>query len=162
LKVGSRSMVNKIETIVIKHAREAYVSQEYLNQNWEAWGFFSCPDYATALMRKDVITKIGGYNIACDKYRIEDYDMWCRLIEANYEIMNTTEFLYKCRWDPKNYYKRRKLAHLLGYAKYKFHWSKRLGFGIDGYIHAFLVLIKAFVPTQIKKRYHRMKLNKND
>jgi arginine deiminase len=45
LKVGSRSMVNKIETIVIKHAREAYVSQEYLNQNWEAWGFFSCPDY---------------------------------------------------------------------------------------------------------------------
>lgn len=118
--------------------------------------------HATAIMRKEVITKIGGYNTACDKYRIEDYDMWCRLVEANYEIMNTTEVLYKCRWDQKDYYKRRKLTHLLGYAKYKFYWSKRLGFGINGYLHAFLVLIKAFVPTQIKKRYHRMKLNRND
>lgn len=49
MKVGSRSMVNKIETIVIKHAREAYVSQEYLNQNWEAWGFFLAPTMTNAL-----------------------------------------------------------------------------------------------------------------
>jgi arginine deiminase len=45
MEVGSRSMVDKIQTIVIKHAREAYVSQEYLNENWQKWGFFSCPDY---------------------------------------------------------------------------------------------------------------------
>lgn len=45
MKTGSQSMVDKIQTVVIKHAREAYVSQEYLEKNWRKWGFFSCPDY---------------------------------------------------------------------------------------------------------------------
>lgn len=45
MNVGSQSMVDKIQTVVIKHAREAYVSQSYLEVNWKNWGFFSCPDY---------------------------------------------------------------------------------------------------------------------
>ena len=45
MEVGCQSMVDKIQTVVIKHARDAYVSQEYLDRNWEKWGFFACPDY---------------------------------------------------------------------------------------------------------------------
>ncbi len=45
MEVGSQSMVNKTQSIIIKHARDAYISQEYLEQNWKEWGFFECPNF---------------------------------------------------------------------------------------------------------------------
>lgn len=116
--------------------------------------------HATTIMNRDVIEKVGLYNTGADKFRVEDYDLWCRLAEAGYKIMNIEDCLYKCRWDREEYYKRRKLKHLVGYAKYKFYWSKRFGFGFKGYLHSTFVLFKAIVPSFIKKRYHNLKLKR--
>lgn len=58
MKVGSQSMVNSIQSIILKHARDAYISQEYLEENWEKWGFFSCPDYEKCVKEYDEFEKI--------------------------------------------------------------------------------------------------------
>ncbi|MCK9217450.1 MAG: arginine deiminase family protein [Firmicutes bacterium] len=58
MSVGSQSMVDKIQTVVIKHARDAYISQEYLEDNWKKWGFFSCPDYEKCVKEYNEFEKI--------------------------------------------------------------------------------------------------------
>lgn len=170
------SVENRIEKLVQSlEERPEYAvlgSGMILFDNYEEWGvttpiefpnreqIFKGPAvaHATTIMNRKVIEEIGLYNTLADKYRVEDYDLWCRLAEAGYKIMNTNDCLYKCRWDREEYYKRRKLKHLMGYARYKFYWNKRLGFGFKGYLHSTFVVLKAIAPSFIKKKYHRLKL----
>lgn len=116
--------------------------------------------HATTIMNASIIKKIGGYNSECDKYHAEDYDLWCRLVEADQSIMSTPDLLYKCRWDKVEYYKRRKVAYLIGYANLKFYWSKRFKMGFPGLLHCSITYVKAIIPSGIKKMYHQARLKK--
>lgn len=49
MQYGCQSMVGKIESILLKRPQQAFISQEHLNQNWEAFKYFGCPDYETVL-----------------------------------------------------------------------------------------------------------------
>ena len=49
MEYGCQSMVGKIQSILIKRPEQAFISQEHLNQNWEAFRYFGCPDYETVL-----------------------------------------------------------------------------------------------------------------
>lgn len=170
------SKENRIERLVYhisKDAEYAVIGSTMIlfndQRNWGQTSAIEYPDkldifkgpavsHATVIMKKSIIEKVGAYNPDMDQYRIEDYDLWCRLAESNYKIKNIDEALYLCRWDHKDYYKRRKLKHLLGLAKHKFYWGKRFDFGIKGYTHAQLVLLKGLTPSFIKKIYHKHKL----
>ncbi|MFC7395015.1 dimethylarginine dimethylaminohydrolase family protein [Scopulibacillus cellulosilyticus] len=46
---GCQSMAGKIESILIKHPRDAFISQEHLEQHWKAYNYVSCPDYEKAI-----------------------------------------------------------------------------------------------------------------
>ncbi|MBT4287335.1 MAG: amidinotransferase [Deltaproteobacteria bacterium] len=49
MKYGSQSMVNKVDSILIKHPRDAFISQEHLNQNWQSYKYEGCPDFDNAV-----------------------------------------------------------------------------------------------------------------
>lgn len=49
MKYGSQSMVGKLESVFIKRPSEAFISQDHLAQNWAAYNYTSCPDYAEAV-----------------------------------------------------------------------------------------------------------------
>lgn len=49
MKYGCQSMVGKIDTIIIKHPEEAFISQENLDQKWKPFNYVSCPDYEKSL-----------------------------------------------------------------------------------------------------------------
>ena len=49
MNYGCQSMVGKIESILIKHPKQAFISQENLEKTWETYNFFGCPDYAKVL-----------------------------------------------------------------------------------------------------------------
>lgn len=49
MRYGCQSMVGKIDTIIIKHPEEAFISQENLNQKWKPFNYVSCPDYEKSL-----------------------------------------------------------------------------------------------------------------
>ena len=42
-------MVSPIKTIMLKHPREAFVSQAYLEEVWQEFGYSSCPDFNKAM-----------------------------------------------------------------------------------------------------------------
>lgn len=48
MNYGCQSMVQKIDTILIKRPEAAYISQENLNENWKAFQYFGCPDFEEA------------------------------------------------------------------------------------------------------------------
>lgn len=58
MKYGCQSMVGKIESILIKHPKEAFVSQENLDKTWEEYKFFGCPDYEKVLEEYGAFEKI--------------------------------------------------------------------------------------------------------
>ena len=58
MKFGCQSMVGKIESILLKRPQQAFISQEHLNQNWEAFKYFGCPDYEKVLKEYDAFETI--------------------------------------------------------------------------------------------------------
>ena len=55
MNYGCQSMVKKIDTIMIKRPENAFVSQENLNENWEKFKYFGCPDYEKVLKELSLI-----------------------------------------------------------------------------------------------------------
>lgn len=59
------------------------------------YSYWTCPiAHPTVMFRKSNILKLGGYKFG---YYGEDYDLWLRLIEANYKINNLSEILVDYR-----------------------------------------------------------------
>lgn len=46
---GCQSMVNKIQSVLIKRPSEAFISQENLNNSYEKFRYFGCPDYEKSI-----------------------------------------------------------------------------------------------------------------
>ena len=63
MNYGCQSMVKKIDTILIKRPEAAFVSQENLNENWEKFKYFGCPDYEKVLKEYEVFEKIIKDNV---------------------------------------------------------------------------------------------------
>lgn len=49
MKFGCQSMVGRIERVLVKHARDAFISPETLSAQWEGLNYSGCPDYDKAL-----------------------------------------------------------------------------------------------------------------
>lgn len=49
MNYGCQSMIKTIESILIKHPKEAFISQEHLNKNYEDFNYIGCPDYEKVL-----------------------------------------------------------------------------------------------------------------
>lgn len=69
---GCQSMVGKIESILIKRPSEAFISQEHLNQNYEKFCYFGCPDYEKAVSEYEKFKKIIKDNVENVYYLPQD------------------------------------------------------------------------------------------
>lgn len=49
MNYGCQSMVGKIDRIMIKHPKDAFISQQNLNKNYEKYNYISCPSYKEVL-----------------------------------------------------------------------------------------------------------------
>jgi len=49
MKFGSQSEVGKIQKILIKHPKDAFISQKNVDAQWRKLNYSSCPDYNKAL-----------------------------------------------------------------------------------------------------------------
>jgi len=58
MNYGCQSMTGKIQSILIKRPEQAFISQENLNETWEAFNYFGCPDYEEVLREYDAFEKI--------------------------------------------------------------------------------------------------------
>lgn len=72
MQYGCQSMVGKVEAILIKRPEQAFISQENLNQTWEAFRYFGCPDYQKVLEEYDAFEKIIKDNVENVYYLPQD------------------------------------------------------------------------------------------
>lgn len=49
MRVGCRSEVAPLQTVVLKHACDAFRSADHLGRQWKALGYTACPDFAAAV-----------------------------------------------------------------------------------------------------------------
>ncbi|MGB7061270.1 MAG: arginine deiminase family protein [Candidatus Zixiibacteriota bacterium] len=49
MKLGGQSEVGKIQKILIKHPKDAFISQENVDAQWKKLNYSACPDYSKAL-----------------------------------------------------------------------------------------------------------------
>ena len=47
---GCHSMVGKLESVILKHPKDAFISPQNLANQWRAFNYPACPDYEKALM----------------------------------------------------------------------------------------------------------------
>ena len=72
MEYGCQSMVGKIRSILLKRPEQAFISQEHLERNWEAFRYFGCPDYDTVLREYDAFEKIVRENVENVYYLPQD------------------------------------------------------------------------------------------
>ena len=63
MKYGCQSMYKKVDAILIKTPEHAFLSQVHLDQNWEKYQFFGCPDYESCLKEYRVFESIIRENV---------------------------------------------------------------------------------------------------
>ena len=49
MKFGSQSEVRRIESILLKHPKDAFISQENIDAQWKMLNYSGRPDYKKAL-----------------------------------------------------------------------------------------------------------------
>lgn len=72
MNYGCQSMVGKVDSILIKHPKQAFIGQENLDKTWEAFKYFGCPDYEKVLEEYAVFEKIINENVEHVYYLPED------------------------------------------------------------------------------------------
>lgn len=72
MNYGCQSMVGKIESILIKRPQQAFISQENLNNTWEEFKYFGCPDYETVLKEYEVFEQYITQNVKNIYYLPQD------------------------------------------------------------------------------------------
>ena len=112
--------------------------------------------HASVIMKTSSLRAIGGYNTEADNARAEDYDLWCRMVEAGFKIMSIPDKLYQVRWDRINYYSRRPFKTKWAWAKLVGYWHRRMKLGARGMDKVILTYVKVFVPSSIKSLYHKV------
>ncbi|OWZ84762.1 dimethylarginine dimethylaminohydrolase family protein [Natranaerobius trueperi] len=63
MKYNGVSEVNKLRTVLVKHAKDAYVSQKYLEKYWKQYNFLTCPDYERAIEEYEKFLKLLQLNV---------------------------------------------------------------------------------------------------
>lgn len=48
MEIGCQSMVGKIEAVLVKHTKEAFVGPDQIQSQWESLNYYGCPDYDKA------------------------------------------------------------------------------------------------------------------
>ncbi len=72
MKYGCQSMVGKVDAVLIKHPKQAFISQDNLNNTCEAFNYIGCPDYEKVLEEYKVFERILKENVPNVYYLPED------------------------------------------------------------------------------------------
>lgn len=110
--------------------------------------------HASTLMRKSDILSVGMYNERA--LRVEDYDLWMKLVSSGFNIRTIPLFLYSVRWSLGDY-SRRRFKYRLNEMKVRFDGYRKLRLPLRYYFYVFKPLVVGVLPSQLIYLYHRKK-----
>lgn len=121
--------------------------------------FTSPYKHGSVMFRREALLKAGGYRIAKETYRTEDYDLFMRL-QTFCNGANLQERLYYFCED-ENARKRRKYRYRIDEAKVRYKGFKKLGLLPKGLPFVVKPLAVGLIPIEIlnvvREHYHNLK-----
>ena len=117
--------------------------------------------HPTMMIRKQCLSKVGGYRYSSLTYRCEDYDLWFRFFEKGYRGYCLEDVLYKVRED-RDAYKRKSINRRINEIRVMMEGCKRLKLPATNYIMILKPIIAAIIPQKILMQYHRHKFSVNN
>ena len=128
------------------------------------WGFENFPErvvkkdylftspykHGSVIIRRDALTGAGGYRVAKETYRTEDYDLFMTLAAFTLGA-NLQEYLYFFCED-KGARRRRKYRYRIDEARVRYRGFKRLGLLPKGILYVIKPLIVGLIPPFILER----------
>ena len=152
--------------------------QTYLFDEQGIWGkenfpkkvtdrdFLFCSPYkhGAVVFRKEALLRTGGYRVAKETKRAEDYDLFMTM-QTFGRGENLEEYLY-CFCEDLHARKRRKYYFRLDEAKVRFRGFRTLGLLPGGFPYVIKPLLVGLIPEQllekIKDKYYDRRLGKED
>ena len=113
--------------------------------------------HATIMTYKRVYDALGGYSLDPTVLRVEDVDLWCRFLAADFKGYNLPDELYVILEDV-GAAKRRTFQARLNSARTRRRGYKLMGFRGFVCYKPYLLVLKAFVPTFIYRKLHERNL----
>ena len=113
--------------------------------------------HPSVMIRALALKKIGGYRVAKETKRCEDYDLWMRMFAAGEKGYNIPKVLFNYREDRISY-KKRKYKYRIDEAKVRYKGFKMLGLLPKGYLYVVKPLVIGLLP---QKFISRIKLRKS-
>lgn len=112
--------------------------------------------HAGCMIRTDAIKAVGCYSTDKAYYRIEDYDLWTRLLAEGYQGYNLQEPLYSMR-DDRNAQKRRNLQNRVNESRVKAKICKEFDLPLCERRYIAVPIIKWMMPNFVYKIAHKQK-----
>ncbi|MES3037932.1 MAG: glycosyltransferase [Bdellovibrionota bacterium] len=113
--------------------------------------------HASAMMKKEILLRVGGYNPLA--LRVEDYDLWMRMLAVGAKLRTVQEKLYFIQWGRKDY-GRKKFADRLREVEYKLKGIRSLKLGPTSYLYLVKPLIMLLIPGRMLFAYHQLSMGK--
>lgn len=117
--------------------------------------------HATIMTYKYVYDALAGYSMDPTVERVEDVDLWCRFLAADFKGYNLSDELYVILENVAAV-KRRTLQARVNGAKTRCRGYKLMGFRGWKCYRPYLDILKFFVPTTVYQKLHKWKLNHSD
>lgn len=109
---------------------------------------FSSPHlHGSVIFRKEALIRAGGYRVAKETRRCEDYDLFMRMHQFA-KSANLDEYLYYFCED-KNTYKRRKYRYRIDEAKVRLRGFRLLGLMPGAFVYVLKPLIVGLIPRRL-------------
>jgi N-dimethylarginine dimethylaminohydrolase len=58
MSYGCQSETGKIERLILKHPKDAFRNQDYINANWKDLNYIRCPDYEKLVKEFEFFTGV--------------------------------------------------------------------------------------------------------
>lgn len=134
------------------------INRPPINPSSFDWIKGSAVIHASVMMRKNDIDNVGGYNE--DAIRVEDYDLWMRMIFKGYQIRTLPRVLYNVHWDYSDY-ARKSLKHRVTEAKVRLSGYKEMRIPLIYYIYILKPIFAGLLPKNILYWVHRCRYKQN-
>ena len=115
--------------------------------------------HAPCMMRRECIEAVGGYSESKKTLRVEDIDLWIRLLVVGCRFYVLSEPLYSIRFD-YNAVKRQKLKYRWNGALVRLEGCKQLKLPAKYYLLSFRTVFIGLIPAPVRYRLHVKQLER--
>ena len=113
--------------------------------------------HAPCMVKRQAYKAVGGYTVDKRLLRVEDYELWIKMLAKGYRGFNLEEPLYKMR-DDRAAAKRRAYKYRINETYVRILAIKRLNLSKKNYIYVLRPLVVGLLPSSIYEYLHKRRM----